>query len=266
MSQASGLAQLDYKAIAKFYGEGITPTALEFKLRGYKRLAQNLRDDASEQGDCLTSSVRTPRARVPRSTSRSGKSATLPKGKKGLEGKSYSTTEPTEQNPSPSVKTEPIIIKDESDTEDIKKEIRDDAKATFIFEDTDTDLEVIDSEIKRDNGNTRALLKIKSRVRRPTEEVPSKRHKRHHSDFPTTLPNLLAPEHSVRIDSQSNGYMLPKTASHARFPIPAVRCPTTSMTERLSLTAYAEDENSETEYSRPTRGAVHRPYAPVEEI
>ncbi|KAJ5820399.1 hypothetical protein N7474_005990 [Penicillium riverlandense] len=248
-SQPRMAASLDYKAIAMYYGEGTTWAGLEFKLRSYKRLAQDLKDEASEQGDCQTPPVRTPRAHASRSARRSGKSTASQKGKEGLEEKAYSTPQPTEQNPSPSAKTEPIVIKDESDTEGIKKEIRDDAEATVMFEDTDTDLEVIGSEIKRENDRTRALLKIKSRVRQPNEDAPSKRYKRHHSDISTNLPNLLGPERSGRIDSQSNGYILPKTASRVNFSFPAIRRSTGNMTERLSLTAYAEDGNSETHYS-----------------
>ncbi|CAL5865974.1 uncharacterized protein PFLUO_LOCUS181 [Penicillium psychrofluorescens] len=255
---------LDYKAIAMFYGEGATPGGLEFKLRSYKRLALDLQDEASEQGDGRMPSVRTPRARVPRSARSSGKSTPSSKGKEGLEEKAF-TSQPTEQNLSPSVKTDPIIIKDEPDIEDIKKEIRVDDKATVIFEDTDTDLEVINSEIKRDNDNTRELLKIKRQACQPIEEVPSKRHKRHYSNVPVALPDLRAPERSVRIDSQSNGYILPDTTSRVRFSIPTIRRPPGSMTERLGLTAYAEDENSETNYSLPTSGAVRRS-SDVEEI
>jgi hypothetical protein len=221
-------------------------------LRSYKKLAQQMKNEAAERGDCEALSARTPRTR------RSAQSTPSSKGK-ALEEKPSFTTQPTK----------PIVIKDESDNENVKTETKAEPEQAIIIDDNDTDIESIDAEIRRDNEHTRTLLKIKSRARgrEPTADGPNKRHKRRDSsDIPTTLPNLLAPERSFRIDSQSNGYTLPHTARSVYFSIPGPRRPTENMTERLGLTAYAEDENSETKTSLPPSSTIFQDSTPVDEV
>lgn len=186
-TQLTEAKQLDYREIAKMYGQGAIYSTMKHKLRVYREKAEQLRAEAADGGATTNYSPSGPQgSRTPKS--RSNKSTPAKTRTSSKKGSSAGDNPESTQGVCPSPNDEVVLIDDD-------------------------EVSPIKPEIKRDNEETRELLGIKRHPRdieHSDDTVAPKRQRKSTvglAEIPETFPLENRPS-EPRVDSHRNGYVI----------------------------------------------------------